>query len=88
MLWLTLTVAVMMLSASRAEESSILAGATVDYVAGSFPGSYAIDGNFKTLIESSYSSPASPGDGSQEMSIHLSSEKNIVSAFIVNHVAY
>ena len=76
----------MMLSASRAEESSILSGATVNFVSGAFDGSYAIDGNFKTLIESSYSSPASPGDRSQEIGIHLSSEKNIVSAFVVNHV--
>ena len=86
-LWLTLTISVMMLgSTSRAEESSILSGATVNFVTGHFDASYVIDGNFKTLVYSYNNSPASPGDYSIEIGIHLSSEKKIISAFVVNNV--
>ena len=53
-LWPTLTVAVMMLGASRAEESSILSGATVNFVSGQYAASHVIDGNFKTFVESTF----------------------------------
>ena len=86
-LWPTLTVAVMMLGASRAEESSILSGATVNFVSGPYAASHVIDGNFKTFVESTFYSPASPGPGSQEVGIHLSSEKKLISAFVVNSVS-
>ena len=87
-LWLTWTVAVVMLgTTSRAEESSILSGAIVNFVSGALDSSNVIDGNFKTMIISTYSSEASPGDESIEFGIKLSSEKRIVSAFVVNSVA-
>ena len=85
-LWLTLTVAVLMQGSSWAEESSILEGSTVNFVIKGNPASNVIDGAFKTYVYTSYESPTSPGDGSKEIGVHLSSEMRIVSAFVVNNV--
>ena len=81
---LIMTLASMIPTLSRAEESSILADATtsqlkIDY----FPSEYLIDGNFKLMghsdIDSAY-------NGSKELTVYLSSEKKIVSAFVVNRL--
>ena len=85
-LTLAMTLASMKLSLSRAEEQSILAGAKVSskkikY----FPSAYLIDGKFGGNYMA-HSDSSSDYNGSKEFTVFLSSEKKIVSAFVVNRI--
>ena len=79
---LVMTLASMIPTMSRAEESSILAGATTSQLKIAMaPSENLIDGNFILLAHSDGDNAHS---GSKELTIYLSSEKKIVSAFVVN----
>ena len=69
---------------NRAEETSILTGATVSTTNTlAYDPSYLIDGNFKSMAHSDNSSS---NGGSKEFSITLSASIKIVSVFVQNTV--
>ena len=78
------TMTCLMPCVNRAEETSILTGASVSTTNTSInASSYLIDGNFKTMA---HSDGSSSNGGSKEFSITLSASMKILSVFVQNRV--